>query len=128
LISDRNLGTVRGQWLEDDQCRRANQDGGSNRHGSACRQAAFARFSKDKYGCDDRRQRAKLINDLPPEFRKLIEDVTVDRHGNVTPRLYSKAQANRGLRELLNIGRTEPEVNDASRLSDHASLTRSPWR
>jgi hypothetical protein len=66
-----------------------------------------------------RKQRAKLINDLPPEFRKLIEDVTVDRNGNVIPKLYSKAQANRGLREMLNIGRTEdrPET-DVSRLSD----------
>jgi hypothetical protein len=65
-----------------------------------------------------RKQRAKLINDLPPEFRKLIEDVTVDRHGNVIPKLYSKAQANRGLRELLDIGRREPEANDGPRLSD----------
>jgi len=32
-----------------------------------------------------RKQRAKLINDLPPEFRKLIEDVTIDRAGNVIP-------------------------------------------
>jgi hypothetical protein len=66
-----------------------------------------------------RKQRAKLINDLPPEFRKLIEDVTVDRHGNVVPKLYSKAQANAELRKMLNIGRTEdrPE-NDVSRLSD----------
>jgi hypothetical protein len=45
-----------------------------------------------------RKQRAKLINDLPPEFRKLIEDVTVDRKGNVIPKLYSKVQANRDLR------------------------------
>jgi hypothetical protein len=66
-----------------------------------------------------RKQRAKLINDLPPEFRKLIEDVTVDRNGNVIPRLYSKAQANRDLREMLNIGgRKEPEPDDISRLSD----------
>jgi hypothetical protein len=66
-----------------------------------------------------RKQRAKLINDLPPEARKLMEDVTIDRNGNVIPKLYSKAQANRGLRELLNLGRTEdrPE-NDVSRLSD----------
>jgi terminase small subunit-like protein len=66
-----------------------------------------------------RKQRAKLINDLPPEFRKLIEDVTVDRNGNVIPKLYSKAQANAELRKILNIGRTEdrPE-NDVSRLSD----------
>jgi hypothetical protein len=49
----------------------------------------------------------------------LIEDVTVDRHGNVIPRLYSKAQANRGLREMLNIGRTDDRPdNDASKLTD----------
>jgi hypothetical protein len=66
-----------------------------------------------------RKQRAKLINDLPPEFRKLIEDVTVDRNGNVIPRLYSKAQANRDLREMLNIdGRKEQEADDVSKLSD----------
>ena len=66
-----------------------------------------------------RKQRAKLINDLPPEFRKLIEDVTVDRNGNVIPRLYSKAQANRDLREMLNIGgRKEQPADDVSKLSD----------
>jgi hypothetical protein len=58
-----------------------------------------------------RKQRAKLINDLPPEFRKLIEDVTVDRN--------SKAQANRDLREILNIdGRKDEETDDVSKLSD----------
>ena len=66
-----------------------------------------------------RKQRAKLINDLPPEFRKLIEDVTVDRNSNVIPKLYSKAQANRDLREMLNIGgRKEQEADDISKLSD----------
>jgi hypothetical protein len=66
-----------------------------------------------------RKQRAKLINDLPSEFRKLIEDVTVDRNGNVIPKLYSKAQANRDLREMLNIGgRKEQEADDVFRLSD----------
>ena len=71
-----------------------------------------------------RKQRPKLINDLPPEFRKLIEDVTVDRNGNVIQKLYSKAQANRDLREILNIdGRKEQEADDVSRLSD-AELVR----
>jgi hypothetical protein len=66
-----------------------------------------------------RKQRAKLINDLPSEFRKLIEDVTVDRNGNVIPKLYSKAQANAELRKLLNIdGRKEQEADDVSKLSD----------
>jgi hypothetical protein len=65
------------------------------------------------------KQRAKLINDLPPEFRKLIEDVSVDRNGNVIPKLYSKAQANRDLREMLNIGgRKEQPADDVSKLSD----------
>jgi hypothetical protein len=66
-----------------------------------------------------RKQRAKLINDLPPESRKLIEDFTVDRHGNFIPKLYSKPQANQELRKMLGIGRqTESEQSDVSRLSD----------
>jgi hypothetical protein len=65
-----------------------------------------------------RKQRAKLINDLPLEFRKLIEDVTVDRNGNVIPRLYSKERANIELRKLLDIGRQEPAADNVSRLSD----------
>src|SRR5262252_4508934 len=66
-----------------------------------------------------RKHRAKLINDLPPEFRKLIEDVTVDRNGNVIPKLYSKTQANAELRKLLDInGRREQEADDVSRLSN----------
>jgi hypothetical protein len=65
------------------------------------------------------KQRAKLINDLPLEFRKLIEDVMVDRNGNVIPKLYSKLQANAELRKMLNIGgQKEPEQTDVSRLSD----------
>ena len=66
-----------------------------------------------------RKQRAKLINDLPPEARKLIEDVTVDRNGNVIPKLYSKAQANAELRKMHNFGRTDdrPE-SEVARLSD----------
>jgi hypothetical protein len=65
-----------------------------------------------------RKQRPKLLSDLPADVRKVIEDVIIDKRGNIVPRLYSKAAANKGLRELLNIGRIEPEVNDASRLSD----------
>src|SRR5262249_8466816 len=66
-----------------------------------------------------RRQRPRLINDLPLEARKLIEDVSVDRNGNVIPKLYSKAQANADLRKLLNLGAQEyrPE-NDLARLSN----------
>jgi hypothetical protein len=66
-----------------------------------------------------RKQRAKLINDLPPESRKLIEDVTVDRHGNFIPKLYSKSEANRELRKFHNIGGfKEPDADNVSRLSD----------
>jgi hypothetical protein len=62
---------------------------------------------------------ALFASALPLEFRKLIEDVTVDRNGNVIPKLYSKARANAELRKLLNIdGRKEQEPDDVSRLSD----------
>jgi|SRR5215469_12467227 len=66
-----------------------------------------------------RKQRAKLINDLPLEFRKLIEDVTVDRNGNVIPKLYSKSEASRELRKMHNIGaQTDHPESEVSRLSD----------
>jgi hypothetical protein len=66
-----------------------------------------------------RKQRAKLINDLPLEFRKLIEGVTVDRNGNVIPKLYSKSEASRELRKMHNIGaQTDHPESDVSRLSD----------
>jgi hypothetical protein len=66
-----------------------------------------------------RKQRPKLLSDLLPEHRKLIEDVTVDRNGNYVPRLYSRTQANAALCKLLNIGaQTERESSDVTRLSD----------
>jgi hypothetical protein len=66
-----------------------------------------------------KKQRPRLLSDLPPELRKVIERVQIDARGNVMPQLYSKAQANADLRKLLNIGRTEerPE-SDVARLSD----------
>jgi hypothetical protein len=66
-----------------------------------------------------RRQRPKLINDLPLEARKVIEDVVVDKNGNFVPRLYSKSEANRELRKFHNIGsQTDRPESDVSRLSD----------
>jgi len=66
-----------------------------------------------------KKQRPRLLSDLPPELRKVVEHVHIDARGNVVPQLYSKAQANADLRKLLNIGRAEdrPE-NDVARLSD----------
>jgi hypothetical protein len=66
-----------------------------------------------------RRQRPKLINDLPLEARKLIEDVAISKNGEVVRRLYSRAEANRELRKLYNFGAQEGRAeSDASRLSD----------
>jgi hypothetical protein len=66
-----------------------------------------------------KKQRPKLLSDLSLDQRKLIEDLSIDRNGQFVPRLYSKADANRELRRMHNIGRTDdrPE-NDVSRLSD----------
>jgi hypothetical protein len=80
-----------------------------------------------------RKQRPKLLSDLPPDLRKAIEHVQVDARGNVVPQLYSKTAANAELRKMLNIGRTDdrPE-NDVSRLSDaelvrQLAIRRSNW-
>src|SRR5205814_5193324 len=61
----------------------------------------------------------KLMSDLTPDLRKAIEHVQVDARGNVVPQFYSKLQANRELRQMLNIGgqKDRPET-DVSRLSD----------
>jgi hypothetical protein len=66
-----------------------------------------------------RKQRPRLLSDLSPDLCKVIENVDIDAKGNVIPRLYSKLQANRELRQMLNIGgQKERPVTDVSRLSD----------
>jgi terminase small subunit-like protein len=66
-----------------------------------------------------KKQRPRLLSDLPPDLRKAIEHVQVDARGSVVPQLYSKLQANAELRRMLNIGgqKDRPET-DVSRLSD----------
>jgi hypothetical protein len=66
-----------------------------------------------------KKQRPRLLSDLPPDLRKAIEHVQVDAKGNVVPQLYSKLEANQELRKMLNIGgqKDRPET-DVSRLSD----------
>jgi hypothetical protein len=67
----------------------------------------------------ERKQRAKLLSDLPDEIAKLIENVDIDAKDDVIPRLYSKLQANRELRQMLIIGgRKDRPETDVSRLSD----------
>jgi hypothetical protein len=64
-------------------------------------------------------ERPRLISDLAPEVAQLIEDVTIDSKGRLIPRLYSKLQASKELRAMLNIGgQTESVINDVSKLSD----------
>jgi hypothetical protein len=48
-----------------------------------------------------------------------LASLTVDRHGNFIPKLYSKSEANRELRKFHNIGsQTDRPESDVSRLSD----------
>jgi hypothetical protein len=63
------------------------------------------------------RERPKLLADLSPEMAKLIEDVVADSRGRLIPRLYSKMQANRELRNFLNLG-TKSDATDVTKLSD----------
>ena len=65
-----------------------------------------------------RKQRPRLLSDLPPETRKNIEKVTIDAKGRAVPVLYSKIAASQELRRLNNIGAKEREQTDISQLSD----------
>jgi hypothetical protein len=62
-------------------------------------------------------ERPKLLADLSPELAKLIEDVTVDSKGRLIPKLYSKLQANKELRAMLNLS-AKSEAPDVTKLSD----------
>ena len=64
-----------------------------------------------------RKERPRLVSELSSDIAKLIEDVTVDSKGRSIPKLYSKLQASKELRAMLNIGRPE-QATDVSRLSD----------
>ena len=66
-----------------------------------------------------RKQRPKLLSDLPADIRKQIEHIHIDSKGNMIPQLYSKLHANQELRKMLNIGgQKERDINDLSKLSD----------
>jgi hypothetical protein len=70
----------------------------------------------------DRKERPRLLSDLPAELAQLIEDVTVDSKGRAVPKLYSKLQASRELRAMLNIGAKEA-APDITKLSDAELVT-----
>ena len=61
--------------------------------------------------------RPKLLTDLPPELAALIEEVRPDARGRLIPKLYSKHQANKELRAMLNIS-AKSEAADVTKLSD----------
>ena len=69
-----------------------------------------------------KRERPKLMSDLPPDLCKAIERVQVDARANVVPQLYSKLHANAELRKMLNFGRTD-DRNDLARLSNAELIT-----
>jgi hypothetical protein len=63
------------------------------------------------------RARPKLLTSLPPELAALIEDIVIDSKGRAVPKLYSKLQANKELRAMLNIS-AKSEAPDVTKLSD----------
>src|SRR5262249_62584 len=65
-----------------------------------------------------KRERPRLLTELPPDLAALVEDVGSDRKGRAVPKLYSKLQASKELRAMLSIGRQEERVTDLSKLSD----------
>jgi hypothetical protein len=69
------------------------------------------------------------LTELDPETAKLIEDVTVDSKGRLIPKLYSKLQANKELRAMLNISakQSAPDVTQLS-LPSRRRLTNEPFQ
>jgi hypothetical protein len=63
------------------------------------------------------RVRPKLLTDLPPDLAALIEEVRPDARGRLIPKLYSKHQANKELRAMLNLS-AKSEAPDVTKLSD----------
>ena len=57
------------------------------------------------------------LTELDPETAKLIEDVRIDSKGRFVPKLYSKAEASKELRAMLNIGKPSAE-RDITQLSN----------
>jgi hypothetical protein len=70
----------------------------------------------------ENRQRPKLLSDISPENRKLIEDLQPDGRGRLIPKLYSKSQANKELRAMLNFGRSSDQA-DITKLSDQELIS-----
>src|SRR6516165_3917066 len=69
----------------------------------------------------EKRVRPKLLTDLPPNLAKLIEEVRVDNHGRLIPKLYSKERANKELRNMLNLN-AKSDAADVTKLSDQELL------
>ena len=69
----------------------------------------------------EKRVRPKLLTDLPRDLAKLIEEVRVDNHGRLIPKLYSKERANKELRNMLNLN-AKSDAADVTKLSDQELL------
>jgi len=70
----------------------------------------------------EKRVRPKLLTDLSPDAARLIEEVRPDSRGRLIPKLYSKHQANKELRAMLNLG-TKSDASDVSKLSDQELIS-----
>lgn len=64
-----------------------------------------------------KKERPRLISDLAPKLAQVIEDVAIDSKGRAIPKLYSKLQAGKELRAMLNICKPA-DATAVSRLSD----------
>ncbi len=69
-----------------------------------------------------KKQRPKLLSDLPDDVQRIVESCGIDEHGRVIPKAYSKLQANAELRKLLNIGTVAREDGELSRMTDDQLL------
>lgn len=73
-----------------------------------------------KDGVIRQKQRLKLMSEIPPDLRRVIEQVRYTESGRAQPVVYSKLQANQELRKLLGFGNTTEDKpgDELARMSD----------
>ena len=74
-------------------------------------------LGKDGNAVMEKIQRPRLLSELPEDLQRVVESVSIDGHGRMVPKVYSKLQANAELRKLLKIDGVPRESGELTRLT-----------
>jgi hypothetical protein len=74
-------------------------------------------LDKDGNAVMEKIQRPRLLSELPEDLQRVVESVSIDGHGRMVPKIYSKLQANAELRKLLKIDGVTRDDRESTRLT-----------